>query len=757
MAGGGRDSLVVSSIGYAELVVATDPAHQRAMLISLKRQAGALKTVVVGVSRKPGRSFMEQVIAHKEANNPDRITGFRYRRYSRNELDIDQLDFSKAKGRGLKSLVLQTYGKLDSSARKDRQLPIYFEEVLTSASHTAAPAVNTEQLISRKTLGLSTDALLQKLNKFGFQFNIYDDWLQVFDQTYASPLNSHAFSYYHFFQGDTLEEAGGVIQQIRFVPIRKYERAFTGVMWINRKNFAVETISMNLPVTANLNFIKDLDYTEEYRPVEDSVTGRQIYLPYEYTSVVQFESGADLLGIPVSGKKHAVRLGYRSTSTRDQIRLHAGLEQAGAAAAGRPVALTKHEENIYRLADTLKKNVRFQRNLKLAAFAGTGSWNFGNIIRVGPYASLLSLNPLEQWRLRLGFWTLPGVSGKLNIFGYGAYGTRDQRIKGQLGMKYIWNATHWTKTTLSYSSDYDFSIDQDDELDKDNMVNSLFRKNIPFTRTYIRQALLKHEQYLSANWSARATLSYKELVPVFAFRYRPINPVSEKPYDSLYQSVLPVAEAGFMLRYAHDEQATVVNYDRIPTGSFFPVLTLQYNYGFELGKAQFDFHTVRASLEQQLRLPPKSWLYYKIEAGRVWGTVPYLLLNIPAGNEYYVASRYQFNTMAPYEFVSDRYVSLHSRLHIGGLIMDRIPLIRKLGWRERVSFNGYWGGLSASNRAYNKGADFSVTGPLPFMEASAGIENIFHILSVEYYRRLSYLNQPYAVKSGVYLGLTLAF
>lgn len=43
------------------------------------------------------------------------------------------------------------------------------------------------------------------------------------------------------------------------------------------------------------------------------------------------------------------------------------------------------------------------------------------------------------------------------------------------------------------------------------------------------------------------------------------------------------------------------------------------------------------------------------------------------------------------------------------------------------------------------------------MEASAGIENIFHIMSIEYYRRLNYLNNPYAKKDGIYLGLTLVF
>ena len=423
----------------------------------------------------------------------------------------------------------------------------------------------------------------------------------------------------------------------------------------------------------------------------------------------------------------------------------------------RPDSLTTHEKNIYKMVDSLKENNRFQRDVKLIAFAGTGYWDFGKYVRIGPYSSFVSRNPIEGWRFRTGFWTMPGISKKINLYGYGAYGTKDQKLKGMLGLKYVWNEARWTKTSISYGSDYDFIIDQDDELDKDNIVNSLFRKNIPFTRMYIKQALLKHEQYLSPNFTAKASLTYKELNPVFDFKYRPINPAIDKPYDSVFVKRLPVAEASIGIRYAHKERTTILNYDNIKLGTFSPVLYANYTYGFEQGKAQFEYHKVNIGMEQRLRLPPKMMLYYKLEAGKVFGTIPYLLLNVPAGNEYYVASKYQFNTMAPYEFASDKYISLHSRLYLGGTLFDKVPLLRKLGWRERFSFNSYWGNMSKANIDYNKSSNFNLVGKAPFMEASVGIENIFHVMSIEYYRRLNYLNNPYAKKDGIYVGVTLMF
>jgi hypothetical protein len=220
---------------------------------------------------------------------------------------------------------------------------------------------------------------------------------------------------------------------------------------------------------------------------------------------------------------------------------------------------------------------------------------------------------------------------------------------------------------------------------------------------------------------------------------------------------LPIAEAKIQLRYAHNERIKILNYDNIKLGSFSPIITADYTYGFEFSNALFEFHKLHLGIEQRLRLPPKSLLYYKLEAGKVFGTLPYLLLNIPAGNEYYVASKYEFNTMVPYEFAADRYISLHTRFYLGGALFDKILLLQKWGWRERFSFNAYWGDMTKANQLYNKNSNFNLLGSAPFMEASAGIENIFHILSIEYYRRLNYLNNPYARRDGLYMGIYIVF
>ena len=770
-----NDSVEITCVSFETFVMALQQGHTLNLEVKMKNKNDALQEVVVGVFKKPGKLFMQKVIDHKASNNPSRFGSYSYQRYTRNELDMDNLDFQNIKSSGLKSLMLKTYAGIDSTAKNEKELPVYFAERLANNYHSVSPNIDRENIIAKKNLGLKTDNLLSKLDKFYFNFNVYDEWVPIFDQTYVSPLNSNAFGYYNFLEGDKMVEDGDTLQQIRFTPSHAYERAFTGTLWINTSNLAVTTVNMHINKTANLNFVSDINYYEDYKQVYDSAAGKLVYMPYKFSSEVKFESGLALLGLPVPENKNSIKFIIKNTTITNKIKINTG-EPATVMAnlikkeqtanwekpesfwvQNRPDSLTNHEKNIYKMVDSLKQNNRFQRDIKLIAFAGTGFWDFGNQLRLGSYTSFISRNSIEGWRIRIGFWTMPGISKKINLFGYGAYGTKDKNIKGVLGLKYVWNEARWTKTTISYASDYDFILDQDDELDKDNIFNSLLRKNIPFTRTYIKQALIKHDQYLSPDFTTRASFIYKELNPVFDFKYRPINPDIDKPYDSVFIKKLPVAEASAGIRYAHHERTKMLNYDNIKLGTFSPILTAGFTYGFEQGKAQFNFQKVNVGIEQQLRLPPKMLLYYKMEAGKIFGTIPYLLLNIPAGNEYYLANKYQFNTMAPYEFAADRYVSLHTRFYLGGALFDKIPLLQKLGWRERFSFNAYWGEMNKANIDYNKNSNFNLIDKVPFMEASAGIGNIFHILSIEYYRRLNYLNNPYAKKEGIYIGLTLSF
>ena len=246
-------------------------------------------------------------------------------------------------------------------------------------------------------------------------------------------------------------------------------------------------------------------------------------------------------------------------------------------------------------------------------------------------------------------------------------------------------------------------------------------------------------------------------MPVFHFTFHPLDKVSEKPIDSVNKSRLPVAEGSVGFRFAKGQKTNVFNYGLVRLDNYSPVVTLNFTYGMEFDKAQFAYEKINIGLEQRLRLPPKSILYYNVHVGKTFGTAPYLLLDVPGGNETHVDSRYQFNTMQPYEYAADQYLSLHTRLYTGGMLFDKIPFLNRLGLRERYSFNMFMGSMTNANQTYNNTAHFAVTGNKPFMEAGVGVENIFHLLSLDYFWRLSKSTDPVAQRAGLFLGLKLAF
>ena len=112
------------------------------------------------------------------------------------------------------------------------------------------------------------------------------------------------------------------------------------------------------------------------------------------------------------------------------------------------------------------------------------------------------------------------------------------------------------------------------------------------------------------------------------------------------------------------------------------------------------------------------------------------------------------------EFLNDRYASLMLSWDLNGKILNRIPLIRKLKWREYIGVNMLWGTLSSKNNPYlaknlndprllHFPGEFQPDGnfkPLshvmdkdkPYVEVMAGIHNIFKIFHIEYVQRLNY-------------------
>ena len=126
------------------------------------------------------------------------------------------------------------------------------------------------------------------------------------------------------------------------------------------------------------------------------------------------------------------------------------------------------------------------------------------------------------------------------------------------------------------------------------------------------------------------------------------------------------------------------------------------------------------------------------------------------------------------EFVVDDYCSLDFTYWANGAILNYIPLVKKLKLREVFSARSFWGRLSDRNDPRKNptmlafpqnpwGDDSDGMGTLdisrtPYIELSAGLDNIFKCLRVDYVWRITHRRPNYDIsRSGLRVAVHVTF
>lgn len=785
------DSLQVSYVGYSTQTFAFAVAkNEQFFSIKIKPSTSALGEVVITADPNPGKTLMKKVIAAAPKNDPARFSRLDARRWTRDEvaaldpkIAADSTGRQAAEARGLfasRVRVFEKYRPADDTLRGET--PLFFSEKLADYTLENRPFGENERVVAVKTTQLQTDKTLETLARWdASDVNLYEPKIMLFGKAFVSPTGADALRFYDFYIVDSVALPSGFHQiRLQAIPKTWHGNVFTGFFTVEDSAYALTGADLRLSKTANLNYIESLALHLEFAPAPDFLTQKLTLAPRAASLFLQYESGLELLGIPLPARADSKRIVARMSSIYENVRLN---DPAGAAiAAGgivrsgrnfdsdstdvfwknsRPDSLSARESAIYKMADDLRNDPKQRAKDKILTTLAESSYTVGDKLRLGPLGSLVSYNRIEGTRLRLGFRTLEGFNPKTSYFGHFAYGNFDKKWKGSIGFRYLPATKPYSKTEFVASSDYETLTDWYDEFDRDNIANSILRKNVPYYRTHLTKIVLVQDRQIAGNFFLRGGVAFKKISPVFDISYR--NPDYRDPQitpaEPQTEQVINVAEAALGLRFAWHEASKIVNFQREPLQSRFPAATLTYSRGFKTAFSDFDFQKIDFNLSHKTRLTPKATLIWNLEAGKVFGTLPTLLLQVPTGNDAFVMSRYAFNTITPYEFSADRYLSLRSRLALGGMIFDRVPLLQKLGWRERLTFNAFWGDLSVANRTFNAPQNSVAPAARPFMETGVGIENIFHLLSIDFVKRLNYLDSPGAAgnRTGVYFGLKTFF
>jgi hypothetical protein len=155
-----------------------------------------------------------------------------------------------------------------------------------------------------------------------------------------------------------------------------------------------------------------------------------------------------------------------------------------------------------------------------------------------------------------------------------------------------------------------------------------------------------------------------------------------------------------------------------------------------------------------------TFMRYMLNGGYLLGDAPYDLLDQPVGSMSLGYAKYRFNLLHHAAFAHNLYTNFHWDFNGGGIVLNRIPLVRKLKLREMVSLKCHYGKLTDSYKpVFDLPEYYTTEMNKPYAEIGFGLTNIFKVLRMEYVRQLggTYANSNFTDKNGIFFRAEMSF
>ncbi len=762
------DSLEVRYIGYISKTKFVEIGATQVVNFQLQENLTQLDEVVVYAGENPAWPIMRNVVANKKRNDKRSLEAYEYESYTKIEVDVDNIS-EKFRNRKLVQKITSVLDSIEQIAGEDGQpvLPIFISEALSTYYYRSDPTYRRENIIKTKLRGVGlTDGTTtsQIIGSTLQEYNFYQNWLNIVNKEFVSPIANGWKGYYHYYLEDSSLVGDDFCYRIEFEPKREQDLAFRGMMWIAKDDWALKRIDATVGREANINYIEKIKIQQDL-----TRTDAGAWMPEKSRVVVDIaqlsQNTAGMLAkFYVSARDikvnepHPIAFYQNPVTMEEDFRMY----DDSFWEEHRHDTLTATEENVYRMIDTLKRIPTIKTATDAAKFAASGYIRLNDYFDLGPYPTFFGLNDVEGFRLGIAARTRMGLSPHFTVGGYYGYGFGDRRSKYQAYLELILSRKRWTT----------FRLERQEEIEQIWLLNRNVSGN-SFFYTFSRFGTLRQpfsyrknriifERQVLRGLQQKVELKQQSFHPLYGFQYR-----TDVPGDPLAASSdFDISEVTVSTRWGKDEVFVINDNERVSLGTVrWPAITLSYTYGPKgvLG-SDFEYHRLGLSIEKRQKMAGLGVSRYRLNAGMVIGDLPYPLLFNTLGNEtpFYVS--FAYNLMDFFEFSSDRYVELRLRHSFEGLILSKVPVLRDLKWRLVANANILYGSMSEENRnrafviddAGNINTQpFYTLGSTPYIELGYGIENIFKIGRIDAFHRLTYLDRPDVSKFGLKVSFQL--
>ncbi len=778
------DSVMASSLGYTTKAVASRKRGDNVQVdIDLVSTGVLLGEVIAKPKREhyskknnPAVAFMEKIRHTQDLNDPRRHDNYNYNKYERITLALNDYQFNDSAKRGFDKMFSFVKEYIDTSEVSGKPiLNVALREKLSSVHYRKEPKSEKEFITGLRSSGI--DEMLDKQSMHTFyedvlrEVDVYDNDIVLMQTRFVSPLSRIAPDFYKFYLTDTVFVDTTRCVELTFVPRNPSTMGFTGRFYVpvGDTTMFIKRIVLRVPHDINLNFINGLVISQDYEKAPDGSRLKTKDDMILEASVVPGSGG-------LYGRRQTVYDSHNFDPAPDASIFKRGVAQIYATGAeyrgqdfwdeNRKAEIAQGVNGIEKMMERMRQVPLFYWTEKVvkvlvSGYVPTAKKSYFDI---GPMTSLVSYNSVEGLRLRAGGMTTANLSRRWFARGYGAYGFRDHKWKYKAELEYSFRdknyhsrefPIHSLRATQLYDLDRLGQISSVHNADNFFLsVSRLPDRQMTYHRVSKLEYILETEQHFSLE--ARIQQERQYSTPFMTF----VNGYGENFRHYTMNSFR------LQLRYAPGEKFYQLTTGRTRINFDAPEMVISHTYapkGF-MGNP-FALNVTEASFFKRIWLSAFGYVDMTLKGGHVWSRTPYPGLLIPGANLSYLIIPDLFSCMNPMEFINDSYAQWDLTYWANGLILNYIPIIKRLKLREAFMFKGVWGHLSDRNKpwlnpdlyGFPEINNTQLMSDTPYMEVGVGLDNLLKVFRVDYTWRLTYRDNPGACKQGLRITFHFSF
>lgn len=780
--------LTVSALSYKTQTVKVD-ANINFLEVKLKDDSRRLSEVVVKSKRgkykrkdNPAVELMRRVIAAKKKTDLANHPYYQYDKYQKITLALNDLSKEQLEGKffSKRQYLLDQVEKSPYNGKLT--LPVSVDETVSQHIYRKDPKSEKDIIKGQQTNGIGqviqTGEILSTTMKDVFtDVDIYDDYVRLLQYPFPSPIGRTAISFYHYYIEDTVYVERDLCYHLQFIPANSQDFGFRGELYVTADStLHVKKCNLYMPHNSDVNWVKDMKIEQEFTRLDNGewVLSKDDMVAEIHTNKVLQDllvvrntrltdySFDELPKVLFKGKakvRHDIDAMNRDEAYWNKYR---------------QVDLTKSESSMDSFIHRMENSKGFKwiilgvkALMENYVEIGSGPGGKKSKFDLGPINTYLSKNYVDGIRLRLAGRTMAALNPHFFWNGYAAYGTKSNDWYTGHVFTYSLNKKknspfEFPMRNITFEVSRDIMSPSDDNLEhnKDNIF-------MTFRAATQDEMFLYHRQRLAFTYETDWGLRFNT-----GIRWQSNRTAGNLHYFTLDgNEVKKIRMTDINVGINYNPGVTYVNtkQQRLPINLDSPEIGISHTMGFKgfMG-GQYHSNITKVSIYKRQWLGSFGYLDFHAVGQAQWNKVPFPMLILPPVNLSYFESEASVSLMRDWEFLNDRQVFASLSWDMNGKLLNRIPLIKKLKWREYFAVKGVWGNLTDKNNPYlekNQGdtelfkfpSKSHVMNNTPYWECVAGVHNIFKFFAVEYVRRLTYLNNEDISKWGIRFGFSMTF